>query len=69
MQVVLLHHSRATQKSFEIEKSERCVRKKALYIRVGWKKMMQFYETPAILLVINFVRRWLGAFIGLVCRQ
>jgi len=36
---------------------------------VGWKKLNAIYETPTIVLVINFVRRRLSASIGLVRRQ
>src|ERR1700693_3291768 len=52
-----------------LEKSDGCARKKGLYIRVGWKKFNAIYETPTIVLVIDFVRRWLSASIGLVRRQ
>jgi hypothetical protein len=36
---------------------------------VGRKKFNAIYETPTIVLVIDFVRRWLSASIGLVRRQ
>jgi len=36
---------------------------------VGWKRFNAIYETPTIVLVINFVRRRLSASIGLVRHQ
>jgi hypothetical protein len=42
---------------------------KALYIRLDWEKNGAVYETPTILLFINFMRRRRCVFIGLLRRK
>ena len=44
-------------------------RQESALLSRGLEKIDAIYETPTIVLVINFVRRWLSAFFGLVRGQ